>query len=65
MSFAAKLANLKHGSSQHKIDQNGILTSSFTTKFDSGCEATFSSNVNVKDLQGSGHSLGAIFKFNL
>jgi hypothetical protein len=65
MSLATKLANLKHGSSQHKINQDGIFTSSFTTKFDSGCEATFSSNVNVKDLQGPGHTIGAIFKFNL
>jgi len=65
MSLAAKLANLKHGSAQHKINQDGIFTSSFTTKFDSGCEATFSSNLNVKDLQGPGHTIGAIFKFNL
>jgi len=65
MALAAKCTGLKHGSSQHKIDNNGILTNSFTTKFDGGCEATFSANVDCKNLQGAGHSLGAIFKFNL
>merc|ERR1711974_489896 len=62
MALAAKCTGLKHGSSQHKIDNNGILTNSFTTKFDGGCEATFSANVDCKNLQGAGHSLGAIFK---
>lgn len=65
MSLALKDTGCKHGTAQAKINDKGILGFSYITKFDSGLEGTFSSNLDCKNLQSGGHTLGAGFKFNL
>lgn len=64
MALAGKFTGCKHGTSQIKVDQDGILSNSFTTKLFGGCDATFSANMDLKNLQGGG-KFGAMFKFNL
>jgi len=46
-----------------KVDQNGVLDLSRTTKLNDVVSATFSSQMDLKNLQGAGHKLGAQFKF--
>jgi len=65
LAIAGKKADCPHGSTQYKLDNNGVLSSAFVTKLDSGCELNFSANMNLTNLQGGGHKLGAMFKFNL
>jgi len=65
LALAGKMTGCAHGSTQYKIDNKGILSTSFVTKLDSGCEMTFSANLDTLNLQGGGHKVGALFKFNL
>jgi hypothetical protein len=65
LALAGKRSNCNHGTTQYKIDQNGLVTTSFVTKTGSGCEMTFSAQMDSLNLQGGGHKLGALFKFNL
>jgi len=65
ISLAGKDASNAHGVWNFKVNNEGVLASSFVTKFDSGCEATFSGNFDMKNLTSGGHTLGAGFKFNL
>jgi len=46
-----------------KLDQNGVLDVSRTTKLNSAVSATFSTQMNLTNLQGAGHKIGAQFKF--
>jgi len=48
-----------------KLDQAGVLDISRTTKLNSAVSATFSTQLNMTNLQGAGHKIGAQFKFNV
>jgi len=65
LAIAGKKSDCPHGSTQYKLDNNGVLSSAFVTKLDSGCELNFSANMDLTNLQSGGHKLGAMFKFNL
>jgi len=49
---------------QVKLDNNGHLGYSYNTKL-SACNLTFSSKIDLTNLQGGGHKLGTSLKFDL
>lgn len=65
ISLAGKDSSCPHGVWNFRVNNEGVFASSFVTRFDSGMEATFSGNFDMKNLTSGGHTLGAGFKFNL
>jgi len=64
MGVAMKCNDCNGATVQVKLDNNGHLGYSYNTKL-SACNLTFSSKIDLTNLQGGGHKLGTSMKFDL
>jgi len=64
LAFAVKCTGCEGVTSQYKINQKGHLGASYATKL-AACDLTASAHVDLLNLNGGGHKLGANLKFNL
>lgn len=63
LALAGKNTGHDIGPIQFKLNHHGVLCHSVNTKINSGCSLTLSSMVNLTNLGGGGHKIGAQLKF--
>lgn len=65
LGLAAKCTHNADCTKNIKVNHNGQMGFSCSTKLDSGCELTTSAMINLPNLSNGGHKVGAMFKFDL